>query len=167
MKVKILSLFLAFFQVGSIAVANGPTADRGYELLGSLVGDWEATLSEGTVIKVSYQFIADSSALVETFGVGLGQPTLTIFHLDGKRLIATHYCAQGNQPRLRMKGTSAGGRLVFQFLDATNLARSAAPHLHRLQLVFLDPNHFNKIETYRWQDEEETTTYSFSRVSPR
>ena len=53
-----------------------------------------------------------------------GSWVLTVFHLDGDRLILTHYCMAGNQPRMQATSYDAKkGEIRFQFLDATNLAR--------------------------------------------
>ena len=54
---------------------------------------------------------------------GAGRPTmLTLYHRDGNRLVLTHYCMAGNQPRMQAKPFDAGANeLAFEFLDATDL----------------------------------------------
>lgn len=67
----------------------------------------------------------------------------TVYHLDGSRLLLTHYCMAGNQPRLEAKSFNPDkGELQFRFLDATNLATPNAGHMHDVLIRFVDNNHF-------------------------
>ena len=61
---------------------------------------------------------------------------ITMFNLDGDRLLMTHYCACGNQPRMVASASPDGKTITFDFLDATNLATPDAGHMNRL--VHLD-----------------------------
>jgi hypothetical protein len=66
---------------------------------------------------------------------------LTVYHLDGDRLLLTHYCMAGNQPRMRAAAFNPeSGELEFQFVDATNLAAGAG-HMHNAKLRLVDNNH--------------------------
>src|SRR5205823_2190701 len=111
--------------------------------LKTLAGNWDA---KG--VRVSYRMVSNDSVLVQTFTTASGKETMTVFHPDGARLIATHYCAQGNQPRLRLDPSSTADRLIFVYLDATNLARPQASHLVRLELRLDSPTEYTEIETY-------------------
>ena len=62
--------------------------------------------------------------------------SLTLYHLDNENLIATHYCPQGNQPRLRLAKDSPISNLRFNFFDATNLTNLAKSHQHSLGFEF-------------------------------
>jgi hypothetical protein len=67
---------------------------------------------------------------------------LTVYYMDGKRLLLTHYCMAGNQPRMEARAFNAAtGELQFEFLDATNLADAAAGHMRNATLRFVDDNH--------------------------
>jgi hypothetical protein len=155
-------LFLALLvPARNPAGAAQPGADQAFQQLKGLVGDWESPLPEGRRLRVTYRLFSADTVLLETFGTA--RPTLTAYHLDGDRLLATHYCAQGNQPRLRLVSPATGGRLVFEFRDATSLSKGAS-HLRRLELDLVDSDHFTRSETYRSGQESQTTTYSFARV---
>jgi hypothetical protein len=131
--------------------------------LKALVGEWEAPTSRGT-IKVSYRLVSNDSALVQRFVTPSGKETLTIMHPDGDKILATHYCAQGNQPRLRLDlGKSSANRWVFRFLDATNLTTPAASHLVQLELV-LAGDEYSEVETYEENGKPDVTTLRFRRV---
>jgi hypothetical protein len=66
----------------------------------------------------------------------------SVYHLDGADLRMTHYCAAQNQPRLKAARIDiAKGIVDFSFVDATNLPSLDAPHVHGLEIRFLDTNH--------------------------
>jgi hypothetical protein len=65
---------------------------------------------------------------------------VTMYHLDGNKLMLTHYCAAGNQPRMTLSRKSTPEQLEFNFSGATNLKSSKAGHMHDLRLRFDGPN---------------------------
>jgi hypothetical protein len=72
---------------------------------------------------------------------------MTMYHRDGDRLLLTHYCMAGNQPRMQARYDRAKNAIVFDFVDATNLANPEATHMHSATIHFIDDN---QIETV-WQ----------------
>jgi len=66
---------------------------------------------------------------------------ITMFNLDGERLLMTHYCGAGNQPRMLATTSPDGKTITFDFLDATNLASSGAGHMNRVVISMLDAKH--------------------------
>ncbi len=91
------------------------------ELTTWLPGTWTATTEHGTTITESFRLVSSGSALVETFGVGGTHETLSVYYRDRGSLLLTHYCAQGNQPRLRSGGADANGITTFRFVDVNDL----------------------------------------------
>lgn len=154
---------LAILSVLHASPAPDP-AKAAFEKLCSLVGDWEAKTAKGTPIRINHRLASAGSVLVQTYGAAGPRQTLTLFHLDGARLLATHYCAQGNQPRLRLDASGKDGVFVFSFLDATNLADPRASHMRRLRIELLDPEHFLLRETYAADGKEDTTVLAFARI---
>ena len=123
---------------------DAPTA---FARLKTLVGEWEANTQQGKA-HLSYELTGGGTALVERES-GDSEPGMTtIYHLDGTRLILTHYCMAGNQPRMQARTFNPeSGELQFTFLDATNLASPGAGHMQNVRLRFVDNNH---LET-EWQ----------------
>ena len=120
-----------------------------FERLKSLAGEWQAKSSKGWDEPVSYQIVAGGSVVVESnsFKDAPQNTMFTMFHLDGDRLLATHYCASGNQPRLIASGVSDDGRqLTFTYLDATGLPSRDHGHMDQAVFRFLAPDRF----TARW-----------------
>jgi hypothetical protein len=146
-----------------------PASDAGasWDRLKSLVGTWqraEASTPASKAFRIRYRLISADTALVEEFGDPAKQPTQTVFHLDGDRLLATHYCAQGNQPRLRLRAGPASDVLVFEFLDATHLRSAADSHLVRLTFRWRDPDHLVREEVYAENGRQEVGTLLLERL---
>src|SRR5688572_30183103 len=131
------------------------------EMQRALVGKWRATTPENRTITTSYRTISNGSALVETFTSSSGKETISVYHRDGRALMLTHYCAQGNQARL--KATEATReRIVFTFLDATNVAEGQGV-MRRLVFVFRGDG-FDQESVYREPNgEDSSTTLHFFR----
>ncbi|MEH6792479.1 hypothetical protein, partial [Parasphingorhabdus sp.] len=62
--------------------------------------------------------------------------------------VATHYCPQGNQPRMRMTTPDGASKIRFDFWDATNLVNPTDNHQHQLSFDLSDPEHVRRGEVY-------------------
>ena len=72
-----------------------------------------------------------------------------MFNLDGpNRLVLTHYCSAGNQPRMAATVSPDGKTFTFEFFDATNLKTPDAGHMQRVVFTILDPNHHTEDWTF-------------------
>ena len=134
--------------------------------LKALVGTWQrtgASTAGQKAFRIRYRLISADTALVEEFGDPAKQVTQTVFHPDGDRLLATHYCAQGNQPRLRLRA-DALDPMVFEFLDATNLRSASDSHLVRLTFRWRDADHLVREEVYAANGREEVGTLLLERT---
>ncbi len=131
------------------------------ELQRALPGRWRAELPGGRSVTVSYRMVSKGSALVETFVTASGTETLTVLHRDGAALMLTHYCAQGNQARLRATAASRD-RVVFELVDATNVSRGQGV---MQKLVFtLRADSFDQESVYLDDGELGRTVLHFSRA---
>lgn len=123
-------------------------AAAAFKRLTTLVGAWKGTRSDGREHRVDYRLSAGGSVLVETWTLGSGRESLTMYHLDGTRLLATHYCPQGNQPRLQLVALKDDGTLSFEFLDGTNLDAKDQSHQQSFWLHMDSERAFTRSETY-------------------
>ena len=161
----VAAVMLALLFLAGTVHAEPPAAQRAFDRLATLVGDWvSADEPAAKQLHLSYRLISSGSALVETYTTPTGKETLTIYHLDGTRLLATHYCAQGNQPRLRLTSKPDASSLVFDFVDATNLASPRASHLNHVEIALTDTDHLTKSETYRENGKDDTIPLHLTRV---
>ncbi|HXA67303.1 MAG TPA: hypothetical protein VNV82_19245 [Bryobacteraceae bacterium] len=122
--------------------SNPPSnADASFARLKTLVGEWEANTSSGKV-HLSYELVSGDTALLERASSETMPSMVTLYYVDGGRLLLTHYCMIGNQPRMQAKALNPDtGELDFQFLDATNLPNPGAGHMHNAKLRIVDNSH--------------------------
>ena len=135
--------------IAATALLAQSDAQKNFDQLKSLAGMWEGKASDGRDIRVSFRSTAGGSALMsEILGEG-HENMISMFHLDGpNRLLMTHYCGAGNQPRMQGSLSPDGKTITFNFVDATNLATPDAGHMQRLVLSMLDANHHTEAWTY-------------------
>jgi hypothetical protein len=133
------------YQIGHAAGDPNSDTAAAFARLKTLVGEWKTDDGKESL---TYELAAGGTTLLER-EAGAGRPTmLTLYHRDGNRLLLTHYCMAGNQPRMQAQPFDTGANeLAFEFLDATNLSSAAAGHMHNTTIRFVDANH---IETV-WQ----------------
>jgi hypothetical protein len=136
------------------------TALTAFERIQKLEGTWRSKSTKGWEERQQFRLIAKGTAVasqsmpVPSANAPNGDtapdaPMLTVFHMDGDRLLLTHYCEAGNQPRMIATALEDGGRtLRFAFLDATNMASSTMGHMDAVAITFLDHNHFD--EQWAW-----------------
>lgn len=89
-----------------------------FEQIAAMKGKWQ--VREAASLQIVFEPTAGGSVIVERWMVGERMHSLTLYHRDGERLLATHYCPQGNQPRLAASA-AVDGEIRFAFLDATDL----------------------------------------------
>jgi hypothetical protein len=86
---------------------------------------------------VIFKLTGAGSALVETQMPGEAHEMVSVYHLDGDELRMTHYCAAGNQPRLKLdRAKSRPDHLVFVFDGGSNLDPKKDMHIHGLEITF-------------------------------
>lgn len=137
-----LSLILLF----STAALAQSVAQKSFEQLKVLAGAWEGNL-DGQPLHISLRVTSSGNALLhEMKGAGPDDP-ITMFHLDGDRLLLTHYCDAGNQPRMVATISPDGKTIVFNFLEATNLLSTQMGHMQRVTFTFIDSDH----HTEKWE----------------
>ncbi|HZF43875.1 MAG TPA: hypothetical protein VEZ48_10750 [Sphingomonadaceae bacterium] len=137
-------------------------AERSFERLKSLVGTWRGAWSDGRPVGLTYRLSAGGTVVVETWALSPTRESLTLYHMDKGALLATHYCPQGNQPRLRLTD-AASDRMSFAFRDVTDLDPATESHQHAFSLRFDGPNRIARHETYRTGKTDETDLVVFER----
>ena len=166
-----LGVLAAFGLVAAFAVAV-EKPNPGWEKMKSLVGDWQGSYSghehgadgSGVPVRVSYKLVSNGTTLLESISAMGEADMVTMYHPDGDRLLMTHYCSEGNQPRMRAEASSADPKsLAFSYVDATNLASPQAMHMTRLVVTFKDADHFVQEWTSTAAGKNETGRFEYSR----
>lgn len=136
--VVVAMLFAMLSASGARAQSAGPApagAAAAFERLLGLAGTWKVADATGD-FRIVFETTANGTVLLESWMAGERRHSLTVYHLDGERLLATHYCPQGNQPRLHLEGDAAADSVAFAFLDATGLDGPDASYQHALSFDF-------------------------------
>jgi hypothetical protein len=145
----VMSLLLV---LGTLAVAAESDPRKSFDKLKSLAGAWQGKTSDGQPVDVTFRVTSGGSALMsEIMGK---EDMISMFHLDGDRLLMIHYCSAGNQPRMKATTSPDGRMLRFDFIDATNLASPEAGHMQRVIFTFPDADHHTE-EWFFVQDGKE------------
>lgn len=88
------------------------------EQISQWIGRWG--VDETDQLTIVFERTANGTAIVERWETPNGLHSMTVYHMDGAALVATHYCPQGNQPRLVSTGSDHDG-ITFTFRDVTDL----------------------------------------------
>ena len=136
-----------------------------FDKMKTLVGSWEGTMKEAgkdLPATARFQTISDGSVLAGWLGEGTPYEMVTMFHMDGDTLMATHYCAAHNQPRMVLVMDGDRNRLVFVFKDGTNI-KPEVGYMHQVAFIFDRPNHHIQEWTFLKDDKKETSRFEFKR----
>lgn len=146
--------------VALVVVAASPA--QSFDQLKQLVGVWRPADKPDSPLRIRFSLTAGGTVLVESWERGDQPHSLTLYHRNGDTLMATHYCPQGNQPRLTLKGGLGPSVIAFSFQDATDLGPGES-HLHDLSFDLADPKRPVRKERYRQDQQAEMTTLTLVR----
>jgi hypothetical protein len=184
-----LTAWVALVLIGGVLVAPRPTsgqekadvkkggvdAKTAFKRIKTLAGTWKGQISgehqkeeedhhkgEKTV---TYKLTGAGSALVETQFPGEPHEMVSVYHLDGDDLRMTHYCAMGNQPRVKLDRVhSTPDQLIFVFDGGTNLDPQKDTHIHGVTITFHKDGKVDSAwEGYQGGKSAGTTTFALSR----
>lgn len=134
-------LFLTVVCAVSPLESRPSDAERAFERFKAMSGRWQGTEQDGRVEIARYQVIAAGTVVMQDseFEAHPGEKMVTMIHMDGGRLMLTHYCVARNQPRLVATEFSGDGRrVVFEFLDGTNMKDRNVGHMDKVVWEFVD-----------------------------
>lgn len=140
-------------------------ATAAFARLRNLAGQWESQ-GKGPHARITYEVVSGGNAVLERES-NAGMPDMiTVYYVDGARLLLTHYCMVGNEPRMQARSYNPQtGELQFEFLDITNLASPAGGHMHDARLRLIDNDHIASTwEFYENGKPKFTETAAYTRV---
>jgi hypothetical protein len=143
------------------AAAPNPAATA-FDTVKALAGTWRPADKPASPLRIRFATTAGGTTVTEEWLRGAAPHSLTVYHRDGATLVATHYCPQGNQPRLALvpaaaAGTAAGAPVGFAFRDATDLDPATESHLVALSFALGADGVLVRRETYRQGGAEEAS----------
>lgn len=117
-------------------------AASAFERIKGLAGDWTGKAGHASdstePLEVQYRVTAAGSAVMETQFAGTPHEMVSVYYRDGNDLVLTHYCAAGNQPRLRLDAAaSKPDELRFVYAGGSNLDPAKDAHIHGALIRFV------------------------------
>jgi hypothetical protein len=134
---------------GAAHAQSAPPQATPLDRFKALAGDWvdvDGALGMKGKVAATYRVTGAGSAVVERLFVDQPHEMTTVYHLDGADLVLTHYCAAGNQPRMRTRKTDTAV-LFFEFDGGTNFDPARDMHMHEAKIEFVGPDEIR----HSWQ----------------
>ncbi len=137
------------------APAQKSGAEESFDRLKTLAGSWVGQLTTfppvppmvGKLAQFSLRVTSRGNAFVHELSVsGIPDHPVTMFYLDGDRLVLTHYCDAGNRPRMAAEASADGKTLEFDLLDVSGGNHKG--HMHHALFTFIDADHHTEDWTY-------------------
>ncbi len=136
-----------------------------FDQLKSLAGEWQGKAGDGPATKVTYKVVSNGSVVMEYLQPAKEPEMITMYSLDGDRIVVTHYCSMGNQPTMQTApAPSANGKLDFSFVRAAGLNSPDDAHMSALSLSITDKDHLSQTWTFQDHGKSMTDTFSYTRV---
>ena len=129
----------------AISKPTNPTpqsdAKQAFGKMKTLAGSWQGTIM-GISINVTIRAASSDTAILHEATTDGGRPPnheITMFYVDGDRLIATHYCVAGNRARFEGKMSPDGKTIEFSFLDVAGSTKGGL--VKRMAFTMIDAKH--------------------------
>jgi hypothetical protein len=115
-------------------------AQKAFDQMKALTGTWQGTIM-GISINITIRLASSGTAILHEATTGGGRPPdheITMFYVEGHRLLATHYCDGGNRARFEGKMSPDGKTTEFNFLDVTGNTKGGL--VKRMAFTLVDAN---------------------------
>ena len=148
----------------SAVCAFGQTdAQKAFNAIKNLPGTWQQKSADGKTLEVTFKTVSNGSAVMSEIEVP-GEDMISMIHMDGPRkLLLTHYCGAGNQPRMQASISPDGKTVTFNFMDGTNIDSPESGHMQRMVLTLIDDNHHSEEWTFVDHGQEHKELFDLRR----
>jgi hypothetical protein len=146
---------LALFS--TTAYADSATA---FNKIKALAGTHKANMmkADGAPTEIDYRVTANGTAVIETMFRGEPHEMVTVYTLDGESIVASHYCASGNQPTLKLNAAkSTANELVFDFVKVTG--KVGKSHINGVRFRFNEGGNVEEIWSSTGGDGEQVRLF--------
>lgn len=147
-------------------------AQAAFEKLKSLAGTYVGQLRldnpddqfDGRFGHFTLRVTSRGNALVHELSLaGIPDHPVTVFYLEGDRLLATHYCDAGNRPRFVGALSPDGKRIEFEFLDLSGSDEHG--HMNHIAFTFGDENSHVEEWTFKFPQAEFRGRFELQRMN--
>jgi hypothetical protein len=170
MKTVLCFLSAVLIMLSTVAFAQSDTqksdAQKSFDKMKTLAGSWEGHTTtvppqadlEGKPMKVTLRVTSMGHTLMhEATGTGRSDDPITMFVVDGDRLLLTHYCDADNRPRMVGRMSPDGKTVEFEFLDVTGNLKYG--HMQHAVFTLVDANHHIEDWTYMKPGDKPTVAH--------
>ena len=115
-------------------------ARKMFDKMKTLAGSWQGTIMN-IPISVTIRVASSGTAILHeatTNGGGPPNHEITMFYVEGDRLLATHYCDGGNRARFEGKMSPDGTMSEFNLLDVAGSTKGGL--VKRMVFTTIDAN---------------------------
>lgn len=129
-----------------VVKADAAKREALFSAIAALDGRWQGQAPDGQTQFTDFAVIAAGSAVRENMMPGEEHEMTNMYTLDGNSLVMTHYCAGGNQPRMRATSVE-NGRIEFRADGVSDLKSPDELYMGSMTLVILDDDRIEE----RWR----------------
>jgi uncharacterized protein YceK len=124
----------------STNAATPSEAKKMFDNMKTMAGSWQGTIMDIPIILTIRVTSSGTAILHEAHTEKAGPPKheITMFYMEGDRLLATHYCDAGNRARFEGKMSPDGKTSEFGFLDVVGSTRGGL--VKRMAITTVDAN---------------------------
>ena len=118
--------------------AMDPKASATLERIKKLEGTWTLPASEGTggaAMNITFKSTAGGSAVIETMFPGSKEEMINLYTADGEKIVLTHYCMLGQQPRMKQSASADDKTIKFEFENGGNIKSRDEGHMDAVALT--------------------------------
>jgi hypothetical protein len=133
-----------------------------FDQMKKLVGKWEGTAG-GHALATEFRLTGGGSAIMQIMGPGTPEEMITMYHMDGDRFLATHYCAAHNQPRMAALHFTNANTVEFKYVDGTNIAPGDM-HMENVKMTLADADHHKEVWTSTDSGKTSSMEFDLHRV---
>jgi len=147
-------LCVVLMSISMVAFAQSD-AQKSFEQLKTLAGSWEGIVktypptpeADGKHAQATLRVTSMGNALMHEMKLeGRADDPITMFVVDGGRLLLTHYCDADNRPRMLGTISPDGKTVEFSFLDVSGNLQYG--HMQHAVFTVIDANHHTEDWTF-------------------
>jgi len=115
-------------------------AQKAFDQMKTMAGSWQGTILN-IPINVTIRLASSGTAILHEATTDGGRPPnheITMFYVEGDRLLATHFCDGDNRARFEGKISADGKTSEFNFLDVTGNTKGGL--VKRMAFTMIDAN---------------------------
>jgi hypothetical protein len=145
-----------------------PPKNDTFTAISGLQGTWVMTKTDETMPMddkpktLVFKVTSAGSAVQETMFPGSDHEMVNMYTVDGDKVVLTHYCAMGNQPRMKA-GKAENGVIKFEYVDGGNLKSRDDGHMDSVEMTIDGDKLIEKWSMYHDGKVMGTTTFEFKK----